>query len=171
MRRPAKRLAKRLAKGLAALGLAAALGGAPAAAQVEIPPGEAQFRMCRVALLFHLETESWSKARYPRAVAETLLEQMYFVMSEYVFGHPSNAVRTSVDRVRYAERFFFDNSALIREHGEKFRDLETRERVLDDCVPFVWTAVRHEIDQLLHARKGLMGLPEPLPHRPLPAVE
>lgn len=134
--------------------------------EVLSPPNYEAFRLCRVALLFHLDTRSWDGARYPREVAEVLLQQMHFVMAEYVFGNPSDSVTRSVARVQAAERFFFDISDIVRQRGDELRELSTREEVLDGCVGVVWTSLRFEIDRLLRERKALIGLPEALKHVP-----
>lgn len=130
----------------------------------EIPPNIEDFRLCRVALIFHLETGFWEKARYPRPVAETLLEQIHFVMAEYLFGTLSDSVETSVARTRFAERFFIDNAEIMRDRGEALRDLETREEIIDGCVGSIWETVRFEIDRLLRERRALTGLPGAVPH-------
>ncbi|MEM9147121.1 MAG: hypothetical protein AAGC57_13070 [Pseudomonadota bacterium] len=128
------------------------------------PPNIKDFRLCRVALIYHLDTGFWEDARYPRVVAETLLEQVHFVMAEYLFGTLSDSVATSVSRSRYSEKFFFDNADIVRDRGDELGDLALREAILDRCVGVIWTTVRFEIDRLLTERRALIGLPEPAPH-------
>lgn len=148
--------------------------GAPAGAQTvppspglpEIPPNIEEFRLCRVALIIHLETGFWEKARYPRPVAEALLEQAHFVMAEYLFGTLSDSVATSVTRTRFAERFFIDNAQIMQEHGEALSDLALRETIIDGCVGTIWETVRFEIDRLMRERRVLTGLPEAQVHAP-----
>lgn len=144
---------------LRALGLALALA-APLAARAQqdweiyqVTPQQLQeFRTCRAALFYHLDGELPRESRVPRAYAETLLEQMKFIMTETIRTAPHTTVADSQRIMDFTERFFLGFSRTIAERTDLRADLAAREKLLIDCNALIWSAMRRRIDALLLRR-------------------
>lgn len=151
-----------------AFALALALA-APLAARAQdweiyqVTPQQMQeFRTCRAALFYHLDGDLPREARVPRAYAETLLEQMKFIMTETIRTAPHTTVADSQRIMDFTERFFLGFSRTIAERSDLRADLAAREKLLIDCNALIWSAMRRRIDALL-LRRALASNPAATP--------
>jgi hypothetical protein len=145
---------------------------APAAAQAQettLLPGataeqRAQFRLCRAAVFYHLDASSAPGRALPRAVAETLNEQIAFIMAETLRSAPSGNLAEDRRMIDFTESFFLAFSRTISENRALAQDAEAREAVLIGCIPLVWAVMRFRMDRLLALREAGRKLPgAPLP--------
>jgi len=119
----------------------------------QVTPQQMQeFRTCRAALFYHLDGALPREARLPRAYAETLLQQMKFIMTETIRTAPHLTVADSQTIMDFTERFFLGFSRTIAERTDLRADVAARERLLIDCNALIWSAMRRRIDALLTRR-------------------
>ena len=119
----------------------------------QVTPQQMQeFRTCRAALFYHLDGALPREARVPRGYAETLLEQMKFIMTETIRTAPHLTVGDSQKIMDFTERFFLGFSRTIAERNDLRDDLAAREKLLIDCNALIWSAMRRRIDGLLLRR-------------------
>lgn len=129
------------------------LAGPAAAQPVAATPEEvcgaesvAAFRKCRAAAFHHLDGDPDPEATAPRSLAEAILWQVAFVMSESLNRTPFAPLEGARRRVEVAEGFLPGFSRGIAENRERFNDRGRRERALLDCVAVVRGAAAGEID-------------------------
>lgn len=123
-----------------------------------------QFRLCRAAVFYHLDSASAPGKVIPRAVAETLNDQIAFIMAETLRSAPAGALAEDRRMIDFTESFFLAFSRTIAENRALAQDAAARERVLIDCIPLVWTIVGDRLDRLLAYREANRRIPgTPLP--------
>lgn len=158
-----------------ALATALALGLTPAMAQSELTiplpddyttaEQEYQFRLCRAALLLHLDAKDSDSSLVPREVAETLMDQMNFIMSEAILNKSAQNVADGQALIEFAENWFLSFGRTIREEQGRLAVLEEREKIILDCTPTIWRISREYIDYLIKWRARAINAP-PLPEPP-----
>jgi len=150
---------------LAALALLAA-GGAQAQRalpQDRVPEEQrAQFRLCRAAIIYHLDGPEDRSATVPRAMARAMNEQMSFVMFESIKSAPAGDLAQTREALVFVERFFLDLARTIGEQRDRLADLRERERILLDCQVLIWRAMSDYIDYLMRWRERAADAPPPL---------
>lgn len=156
----------------AAMAAFAALMLAPAgvaAQETTLLPGvtaeqREQFRLCRAAVFYHLDPASAPGKVIPRAVAETLNDQIAFIMAETLRSAPSGNLAEDRRMIDFTESFFLAFSRTISENRALAQDAAARERAIVGCIPLVWTIMRVRLDRLLALREASRKLPgAPLP--------
>lgn len=147
---------------LAALALLAA-GGAQAQRalpQDRVPAEEqSQFRLCRAAIVYHLDGPEDRAATVPRAMAQAMKEQMSFVMFESIKSAPAGDLAQTREALAFVERFFLDFARTIGEERARLVDLKERERILLDCQVLIWRAMSDYIDYLMQWRERAADAP------------
>lgn len=147
-----------ISRALATLALISApfLAQAQGPAMAAITPDQMErFRTCRAALFYHLDGALPRDARLPREYAESLLEQMTFIMAETIRNAPHATVEQSRTAMEFTERFFLGFSRTIAERADLKTDLAARERLLISCQPLIWDALHTRIDVLLMRREQM----------------
>jgi hypothetical protein len=156
----------------AAATLLAALALTPVRAQAQettLLPGVSveqrqQFRLCRAAVFYHLDPASAPGRVIPRAVAETLNDQIAFIMAETLRSAPAGALAEDRRMIDFTESFFLAFSRTIAENRALAQDAAARETLLIGCIPLVWTIVGTRLDRLLAFRESNRRIPgTPLP--------
>jgi hypothetical protein len=153
-----------------ALAVALALAPRPGNAQeTTLLPGigaeqRQKFRLCRAAVFYHLDPASAPGKVIPRAVAETLNEQIAFIMAETLRSAPAGALAEDRRMIDFTESFFLAFSRTISENRALAQDAAGREALLIGCIPLVWTIVGDRVDRLLAFRESNRRIPgTPLP--------
>lgn len=148
---------------LSALAAAVIALATPAAAQVmaEMTAEEEDslFRRCRAAAFLHVTEPDAPDGAVPRHVAQTLLEQVTFVMAESMRAAPSDSLADVRRTMGEGERFFIDFAGDLAGAGGDLRDRATRERALVDCVSVLWAAMGPYIDYLMAWRRKAIDAP------------
>jgi hypothetical protein len=148
--------------------MAAALLAASAPAQAQefgeiletISPREmAFFSDCRAAVFFHLDAGEDQQSAVPLPVARSLLDQINFIMGELITGRPPRSVDEQRAIVDFTEQFFINFNRTIARNQDAMRDVARREAVLMECIPWVWTTVRLQIDKLVDWRRKTSNTP------------
>ncbi len=156
----------------AALSLVAAAALLPAsglAQEATLLPGVSaeqreQFRLCRAAVFYHLDPASAPGKMIPRTVAETLNEQIAFIMAETLRSAPAGALAEDRRMIDFTESFFLAFSRTIAENRALAQDAAAREALLIGCIPLVWSIVGDRVDRLLAFRESNRRIPgTPLP--------
>lgn len=119
----------------------------------------AAFNDCRVAIFYHLGQPSASGAMVPREMAESMREQMDFIMFETIGRVPAASIEDARKRLSFAEDFFLNFGRTIAQEQSRFTDPRTREEVLIGCVPLLWTVTRGHIEDLMRWRAEKLGAP------------
>ena len=141
-----------------ALGLALLLlvAGAAAAQTTRMLPSVTDdereaFRVCRAAVFYHLDEGATAQV-VPRAIAETLRQQIAFIMHETLVNAPDDSMADAQAMIDFAENFFISFSVTLQQQRALRDDVAARERVLLDCVPMGWAVVRPHIEHLMALR-------------------
>lgn len=134
---------------------------APVQAQIEpqttpvlpdiTPEERLLFQTCRAAIFYHLADRA-EHDRVPPAVAQAMLEQMSFVMSQTIMSRPNGSMEEGRLMLNFTENFFITFSAIIAERSDFAIDLSGREAQLLQCQPLLWLLVSQQIDTLLAER-------------------
>lgn len=144
---------------------AAALAADPAVAQKALPSDrvtEAQreeFRLCRAAIYMHLQQPPDPASAVPRPVAQALLAQMTFVMSETMRSAPGGSLAQASETLAFVESFFIDFAGALARHRSRLSDVAERDRALIGCVPLIWGAMSEDIDYLMLWRERAINPP------------
>jgi hypothetical protein len=160
---------RRVAAALALLGAASLAPARAAAQETTLLPGvtqeqRQQFRLCRAAVFYHLDSASAPGKAVPRAVAETLNEQIAFIMAETLRSAPAGALAEDRLMIDFTESFFLAFSRTIAESRALAQDAAAREALLISCIPLVWTIMGERVDRLLAFREANRRIPgTPLP--------
>jgi hypothetical protein len=125
-----------------------------------------QFRLCRAAVFYHLDPASSPGRVIPRAVAETLNDQIAFIMAETLRSSPAGSLAEDRRMIDFTESFFLAFSRTIAENRALAQDAAARETLLMGCIPLVWTIVGDRLDRLLTYREANRRIPS----APLPGV-
>ena len=142
------------------------LAAAAAVAQQPLPnqsiseEARETFQRCRAAIFFHLDPSNEAENRVPRAFAETLLEQMSYIMFETIRNAKAESVADSRMALAFVERSFIDFSKALAKHRSEMEDRETRERALIDCQTFLWPIMRDRMDYTAQWRNAATAPPE-----------
>lgn len=148
---------------LAAIGLA--LIASLAAAQSPLPQDDVpdadreRFRLCRAAAYHHLDGPPDPAATVPRALAQTLRDQIVFIMFETLRSAPAKDLTEAGRVIAFTETFFLSFASTLSTNRARLTDLAQREALLLECVPFVWQVMRENIDYLMLWRE--QSAPQP----------
>ena len=110
--------------------------------------GQELFRTCRAAVFYHLDGPEDAGSRVPRPMAQALLDQINFIMAETLFAKPHGPLAENEALLRFTETWFLDFSRTIAAERERLSDAETRDEVLLQCVPIIWSIARLYVDGL-----------------------
>jgi hypothetical protein len=107
-----------------------------------------RFRVCRAAVFYHLDGPPDPDSTVPQALARALLGQINFIIAETIFAKPHGPMQEGEALLRFTESWFLGFSRTIAGRREALSDVATRDRVLIECVPLVWSVARFYIDGL-----------------------
>jgi hypothetical protein len=151
---------------VAAALLVAGLAG-PAGAQT---PGDFatqdtlhQLQVCRAAVFYQLDDKARGVSKLPVPLARALGEQIEFVMQEGILNKTPASLDDGTAITRFAESWFIGFSQVLHDERTHLLDPVQRDKILLDCIPFVWVAERGLIDYLMQWRVHAIGAP-PLPN-------
>jgi hypothetical protein len=144
--------------------LALIAGAAPAQEfeemmQVISPQEMGFFSNCRAAVFYHLDGGGDPDSRVPQAVARALLDQINVIMGEVITCRPPRSVDEQRAIVDFTEQFFINFNRTIARNEDAMRDTERREAMLMECIPWVWTSVRLQLDKLVDWRRQTSNTP------------
>jgi hypothetical protein len=117
------------------------------------------FSNCRAAVFYHLDKGGDPDATVPQPVARALLDQINFIMGEVITGRPPRSVDEQRSIVDFTEQFFINFNRTIARNEEMLRDTRRREAILMQCIPWVWTSVRLQVDKLVDWRRQTSNTP------------
>jgi hypothetical protein len=143
---------------LAALSIAAPVGAQVTPRETPVLPDitaeqRREFQVCRAAIFYHLANRAEHDV-VPRAVAQAMLEQMSFVMSETLATAPRGSMEEGRTMLDFAENFFITFSGIIAEHSHFATEVAEREATLLACQPMLWASVGDRIDALMAEREA-----------------
>lgn len=157
----ARRLALAASVAAAGLGAGAAVAQAPLPDVAVSPENRARFLLCRAAISFHLDDDVAEASIVPRAMAESLLEQINLIVFETIRNAPAASLRQSGEAMAFVEAFFMSLPDAMAENRDRLEDTAERERILLDCQPFIWSVLRERIDYLFRWRERAVDAPAP----------
>ncbi|MEL6233533.1 MAG: hypothetical protein AAFR46_03925 [Pseudomonadota bacterium] len=144
----------------------AALPGTRAVAQTVddyVPEdGVDDFAMCRAAVFYHLDPNARGNSKLPVSIARTLERQLTFIMQESLNNRPPGSLAEGVVSIKFSERFFISFSNMLRTERERLLNVAERDKILMDCVPFVWALAEGHIDYLMAWRRQAVNAPPPI---------
>lgn len=152
----------------AALGLALAVGYGTAPARAAGPQDYMtpevlrRFQLCRAAVFYHLDDKTRGPSAIPVPVVRTLNEQILLLMQETILNKQVRTVAEGADLVRFVESWFIDFTRVLRDERDTLLDAARRDRILWDCIPFIWVGLAGQVGALLAFRA------EQQPATPLP---
>jgi hypothetical protein len=152
---------RRLAAALLAAGFAGpALSQTPA--DFTTPEVLHRFQVCRAAVFYHLDDAARGTSTLPVPLARALGEQIEFVMQEGILNKNPASLDEGAAITRFAESWFIGFGQVLRDERTRMLDPAQRDKIILDCVPFIWVAERGLIDYLMLWRARSVGAP-PLP--------
>lgn len=120
------------------------------------------FRTCRAAVFYHLDPGSAQGGLLPQAFADTLGQQITFIMWNTITAARSSTLAETRAALGFTERFFLTFSQKIAERRDLQKDVAAREALLIACQPVVWSLIATQIDQRM-ASHGRIAAPAPPP--------
>jgi hypothetical protein len=148
----------------AALAASLVAGAAPAQEFEDIlktisPQEMGFFSTCRAAVFYHLDGGGDPDSVVPLPVARALLDQINVIMGEVITGRPPRSADEQRAIVDFTETFFINFNRTIADNREAMRDRAHREATLMECIPWVWSSVRLQLDKLLDWRRQTSNTP------------
>lgn len=155
---------RRVLAGLACLGFLVQVAAgqetpAPGIRGYITPEGMRTFQRCRAAVFYHLDQAGRGDETVPVSFARVLREQIDFLMMQTLLRNIPDSIAESHARVQLIEEFYISFAETLRTERETMLDTARRERILFDCVPFVWAGLSSDINYLLSWRKKAIAAP------------
>ncbi|MEM8740117.1 MAG: hypothetical protein AAGE13_01380 [Pseudomonadota bacterium] len=120
------------------------------------------FALCRAAVFYHLDPTARGDSTLPVPIARTLERQLTFIMQESLNNRPPGSLAEGVVGIKFSERFFISFSNMLRNERERLLNVAERDKILMDCVPFVWALAEGHIDYLMAWRRQSVNAPPPI---------
>ncbi len=121
-----------------------------------------KFQICRAAVFYHLDDQTRGDTKLPLSFVRTLNAQISFVMQEALLRRLVGSVEEGAAVVSTTEAWFIDFTRVLRDQRATLVDPAVRDKVMLDCVPFIWVTIKNDLDRLLALRQRVSGQqPEP----------
>lgn len=143
---------------LAVLAGSAALAQTPLPSDVASIEQRARFQLCRAAVFYHLAAPE-DETILPHSYAQTMQEQIAFIMFETVRNAPAGSIAESRRALGFVESFFIGFSETLSQNRTRLTEPQERTRTLIDCQPFIWMILGHRIDYLIQWRERAIDAP------------